>query len=54
MLAKAKNDHVNIMELFQLNFEGAYNIRSPKKDSEIWFSAKQVTKLPHLTSVPDP
>jgi hypothetical protein len=34
MVAKAKNGHVNIKELFKLNFIATFNIRSPEKDSE--------------------
>jgi hypothetical protein len=34
ILAKAKNGHVNIWELFKLNILTTYNFRSPKKDSE--------------------
>jgi hypothetical protein len=34
MVAKAKNGHVNIYELFKFNFIATYNIRSPEKDFE--------------------
>ncbi len=34
MVVKAENGHVNIKELFKLNFIATYNIRSPEKDSE--------------------
>ncbi len=34
MLAKAKNGHANIYELFKLNYIATYNIRSSKQDSE--------------------
>ncbi len=32
MVATAENGHVNIKELFELNFIATYNIRSPEKD----------------------
>ncbi len=50
MVEKAENGHVNIYELFKFNFIATYNIGHLKKIlRKIWFCAKKVTTLPHLT-----